>query len=130
MILNTLYGQPTDFVISWNNVEWQNRIIIPSGQVNFSQKVREIPQLQTVMYWARIIMSYSVMVLLVSEIWFTLLRCLGVSTSMYEQHNEEIERINEQQEREEEKYAPKVYATRVSTPNGIKQYVTERRRLR
>ena len=82
------------------------------------------------MYWGRIIMSYSVLALLASEIWFTILRCLGVSTSMYEQHNEEIERLQEQEEREMEKYAPKVYQTQVRTPNGIKRYITERTRLK
>lgn len=67
-------------------------------------------------------MGYSISIVLLSEIFFTILKVLGISVSIYEQHNDEIERLNEQ-------YAEKVYETEVMTPKGRKHYVTARRRI-
>lgn len=121
-ILNTLTGEPSDFIIAWNSTQYMGKTIIPSGEINFSQKVREVPALKTTQDWLRIIMGYSITIVLMSEIFFTILRCLGVGVSIYEQHNEEIERL-------EEMHTPKIYDTEVMTPKGIKRYRTRRTRI-
>lgn len=121
-ILNTLTGEPSDFIIAWNPTSYMGKVIIPSGEINFSQKVREVPALQTTQNWLRIIMGYSVSIVLLSEIFFTILKVLGVSVSIYDQHNEEIERL-------EEMHRPKIYDTEVITPKGIKRYKTRRTRI-
>lgn len=121
-ILNTLTGEPSDFIIAWNPTQYMGKTIIPSGEINFSQKVREVPALKTTQDWLRIIMGYSITIVLMSEIFFTILRCLGVGVSIYEQHNEEIERL-------EEMHTPKIYDTEVMTPKGIKRYRTRRTRI-
>lgn len=121
-ILETLTGEPGDFVIAWTPTSYMNKVIIPSGEINFSQKVREVPALKTTQDWLRIIMGYSITIVLLSEIFFTILKVLGVSVSIYEQHNEEIERL-------EEMHTPKVYLTEVATPKGKKKYWTRRTRI-
>lgn len=94
-ILNILKGEPSDFVISWNSTEYMGREIIPAGQINFSERIRQTPQLETVVNWARIIIGYATISVLIMEIWFTLCRILGISISFYEQQHDEIDSISE-----------------------------------
>lgn len=94
-ILNILKGEPSDFVISWNSTEYMRREIIPAGQINFSERIRQTPQLETVVNWARIIIGYATISVLIMEIWFTLCRILGISISFYEQQHDEIDSISE-----------------------------------
>lgn len=123
-ILNILKGEPSDFKIEWENIQYENKTIIPKGEVNFSKLTREIPALKSVQDWLRIIMSYTILTILITEIWFTILKVLGVSTSIYNQQQDEIERLNEM-------YQEKVYETEVVTNKGkTKSYLTTRRRIK
>lgn len=129
-ILNTLTGEPHDFIINWGSANYMGETIIPSGEINFSAKVREVPVLSSVIDWVRILLGFSVVSVLIMEIWFTLLKCLGVSTSIYEQQQHEIEMLEAQTEREQEKYAPKTYTTTVRAGRHTKTYQTTRQRMR
>lgn len=126
-ILNILTGEPNDFVISWNNINYQNETIIPSGDINFSQKIRENQTLQEVMNWVHVILGFSLITIIIQEYWFTFLKILGVGVSVYEDNQEERERL-------EEVYGTHVYDTRVTTleRDGTervrKQYRTYRKR--
>lgn len=121
-ILNILNGTPQDFIISWNSAEYMGKQIIPSGDINITERIRQNETFTRLLHWVHILMGYSIITILITEWWFTVLKMLGVSTSIYEQNEEEIERINDIHEE-------KIYQTEVLTPRGIKRYTTKRKRI-
>lgn len=121
-ILNILNGTPQDFIISWNNAEYMGKQIIPSGDINISERIRENETFTRLLHWVHVLMGYSVISILITEWWFTVLKMLGVSTSIYEQNEEEIQRINDIHEE-------KIYQTEILTPRGTKRYTTKRKRI-
>lgn len=121
-ILNILNGTPQDFIISWNSAEYMGKQIIPSGDINITERIRENETFTRLLHWVHVLMGYSVITILITEWWFTVLKMLGISTSIYEQNEEEIQRINDIHEE-------KIYQTEVLTPRGIKRYTTKRKRI-
>lgn len=119
-MLNVLTGEPSDFVISWQPAIYEGQVIIPSGDINFSARVREIPALYNIMQWVHIIMGLAVTSVFTAEIWFTLLKVLGVGTSIYDQQQDEIAKMEEQ-----------VYVTKTEDAAGRTNVrLTRRRRLK
>ena len=100
-VLNVLNGEPTDFIISWGavytpyiaSIGSQRQKIIESGEINFSQMARQNQGLKSASEIARIICSFTIIILLLKNIWFTLMRVLGVGTAMYEDQQEEASRL-------------------------------------
>lgn len=93
LVLNQFTKEPSDFIIEWENIEWRNKIIIPSGDINFSAKVREIPALKKIHTYIQLIMGYTILIVFSANLWDTTLAILGVSRSIYEDHEEEKERL-------------------------------------
>lgn len=116
LILNEIKNKSGDFIISWNTmsthfstkgVQNENQLIIPSGEINFSKIERENETLKEVMKWVRILLGFSLIVVLIKQAWTLLLKTLGLSTEVYEQHMEEQQRLNKAQEIEKKKQAEK-----------------------
>ena len=111
-ILNVLTGEPSDFVISWNEIQAPNMgyntqtNLIKSGSVNLSKLILTYdnktysPQnkeaILNVINVARTIMGYTIIVLVMANMWETLCRVLGIGVGMYEANEEEKARLETQ----------------------------------
>lgn len=112
LILENIKNNSGDFVIRWdamqshfsiNGAQLQNQLEIPSGEINFSKIERENESFQTTMGWVRVLLGFSLIVLVIKQTWVLILKTLGLSTDVYEEHREEQERLNKAQARAEEK---------------------------
>lgn len=86
---NIKNAQVGDFIISWQPVMWQNKTIIPSGDINFSATVREIESLNKAHKYAQTILCCAMAFLILHRIWKTLCILLGIGTQVYEQYEDE-----------------------------------------
>lgn len=98
-ILNEMKDmRPTDFVISWEPAIWNNKVLIPSGDINISARIRENEVFERVHNITQIIVSAALCWLLVNEFWRTFCILLGIGTEVYEQYQDENEIIESQHE--------------------------------
>ena len=66
-----------------------NMEIVPSGDINFSAYVRSIPALGRVHRFVQYYLSLCLIIMFIKNLWFTLMRVLGVGVAMYEDAEEE-----------------------------------------
>lgn len=66
------------------------------GEINFSAMTRTTPALEEATNTARAIMGYTLIILMIANIWNTLMRVLGIGVAMYEDNEEERERLETQ----------------------------------
>lgn len=108
LILENIKNNSGDFIIKWeemqshfsiNGVQIENQLKIPSGEINFSKIERENKTFQKTMEWVRILLGFSLIVLIIKQWWTLILKTLGLSTEVYEQHKEEEERLEKAQEK-------------------------------
>lgn len=100
-ILGVLEGEPDDFKISWEDIKTpaianlglSAITLIPKGEINFSRMARENEALGRVKGIVNLLCSFTLIMLLLKNIWFTLMRVLGVGVDMYESQEEENERL-------------------------------------
>lgn len=106
LILENIKNNSGDFIIKWdtmqshfslNGVQLEKQLKIPSGEINFSRIERENETFQTTMEWVRILLGFSLIVLIIKQTWILILKTLGLSTEVYEEHREEKERLNKAQ---------------------------------
>lgn len=71
--------------------------IIDAGSINFSLMVRQNQALSDSADVGRAIMGYTLIILMIANIWNTLMRVLGIGVSMYDEHEEERARLETQQ---------------------------------
>lgn len=64
---------------------------------------RDSEEFSTAMYYARAILSFSLITLFFKDVWATLMKTLGVGTDVYEKDQEEKARINAIEENKKEK---------------------------
>lgn len=77
-------NQKGDFIISWEPFYYADTLMIPSGDINFSKIERDNEAVQTIMFWVRLLLTFSIFSLLLRQVWFLILATLGVSTQIYE----------------------------------------------
>lgn len=88
---NTL-NNSGDFIISWNSIN-NDFLRISGDSINFSALVRENKGLNDIMFYVHHILGVSLLLLLLSNYFKTLLATLGVSTEIYEKSNVETEPV-------------------------------------
>lgn len=81
-----------DFIISWNSID-NDYFKLSGDSINFSALVRDNEVLGNVMFYVHNILGVSLLLLLLSNYFKTLLTTLGVSTEIYEKNNIESEPV-------------------------------------
>lgn len=105
-----------DFIISWENVEYENKIIIPSGEINFSKICRDNETLKTVKSYIQTICVFWAGWGIIAQVWNLLLATLGIDNPyLYKEYQPDD-----------------TVSTVIDTTTGeIKgQYYTKRRKIR
>lgn len=88
-ILGTLQGEAEDFVISWDDIEYMNTVLVPKGNVNFSKVARDNEAIGEAKTWLNIICSMALILLLGANYWSTICSFLGIRKDIYETYTEE-----------------------------------------
>lgn len=92
-----------DFKISWqtltthlsvNNSQLEKQVVIPSGEINFSDFERRNPEVQQLMSYVRAILSFAIFCLFGKNLWATLMVTLGIAPTVYESVNDESKTVN------------------------------------
>lgn len=81
--------QPLDFVISWNDIIYENVVLIPHGEINFSKYVRENETIRQMHSYMQTILVFALSFLLIRNIWYTFVILLGIGSEIYEKDQEE-----------------------------------------
>lgn len=71
-------------------------MLIPSGEINFSQLEREHKELQEVMMWVRIITNTSIFMIILNTGYILLMQVLGVATYEFGHALEQKENLRKQ----------------------------------
>lgn len=91
-----------DFIISWGNINLPNLKdnrpikLISGDSINFSALVRSHQGLEQAMQYMRTIMAFTIIFLMLSNLWKTLMIILGVGVQLYDENEEEKHRLEEQ----------------------------------
>lgn len=88
--LNLIGGEADDFKISWNDVKYMDKILIPEGQINFSQLCRENETLGTVKSYINIIMSALLSFAIIKYIYNLVLSTLGIDNQYLYDNSPEV----------------------------------------
>lgn len=83
LILEKLKNKSGDFIISWNDVKYNDMTIVEHGEINFSQIERENEVLTRVMMYERIILTITLISILLKEWYKTILACFGVDLVIF-----------------------------------------------
>lgn len=98
-IINSLTDlEPYDFKITWKPVYYQGKIIIPSGDVNFSQQIRENETFTTIQNYTQVFLISAMAWLILHEWWKCICITLGIGTQLYETYEDENQVIETQNE--------------------------------
>lgn len=96
-LLDTLNNtRPTDFIISWQAVKYENQNFIPSGEINFNSIVNEW-ELTEVHRVLRIIVVGALAFLGAKALWKCITITLGIGMEMYDDYEDENKTIEIQQ---------------------------------
>lgn len=97
--------QPLTTHISISDTQIEEQILIPSGEINFSDFERKNPEIQELMKYVRAILSFAIFCMFGKNLWATLMTTLGIAPSIYESVNDEsrtaqtvTKYVNEQRE--------------------------------
>ena len=83
--LDLLKEKEKDFKISWNDIHYGGAILIPKGEINFSQLCRENETLKQVRYYINVITSFAIAYGIIKYLYNLLLATLGIDNQyLYE----------------------------------------------
>lgn len=85
---------PDDFVLTWDNIYYQDTIIIPSGELNFNTIVEEWG-LERVHELIQLITTAALIFIIYRATWKYIAIGLGIGMEMYDELNEEKETIEQ-----------------------------------
>jgi len=85
------HPEALDLAFSWEDIKYENQVLIPASTINFSQICRDIPILGTVKNYLNIIATFGASIALIKHIWNLLLATLGIDNPyLYEDENGDV----------------------------------------